>query len=594
MEEDVKGIRDYLIILRRRKKQFLLPVVALFLLSAVAAFALPAVYESSATILIEQQEIPQELVRTSVTSYAERRIQMISQRVMTRKNLGEIISKFDLYARERQDESFELTLEGLRSAIKLEMVSVEVVDPRSGRPTKTTIAFTLSFESKSPELAQRVVNELVSLYLNENEESRTQLATDTARFLADEVERLDREVSDLESKLAAFKEKNVGNLPELVEVNLELMDRTERQLLETEREIRSLKERRIYLQSELAQISPNAILYSESGERILTPTDRLKSLRAQRVSAAAVLAPNHPDMKRMGKEIEALNAEVSSGNDTTELEKRLAEARSELTAARKRYSSEHPDVKRLERSVAALKAQVKAATSSPAAPLATTKADNPAYIQLQAQLEATSADLAALERTEAELEARLAFYEQRLTQTPQAEREYRALTRNYENALAKYQETKAKLIEARLSESLEKERKGERFSLIEPPLVPERPASPNRPAILFLGLIFSIAGGISTAALSENMDPTVRDARDLVALTQSSPLAVISHIKTQVDVRRRLWSRAAAAVLVAVGLSATAAAVHLFVMPLDVLWFALLRRLGLMPVDVAALLGNHS
>src|SRR3970282_765749 len=94
------------------------------------------------------------------------------------------------------------------------------------------------------------------------------------------------------------------------------------------------------------------------------------------------------------------------------------------------------------------------------------------------------------------LRAKLADYEKRILQTPQAEREYLNILRDYNNAREKYRDIKAKQMEAQVGQGLEKERKGERFSLIEPPQLPEKPIKPNRPAIIFLGLIFSLGSSL--------------------------------------------------------------------------------------------------
>jgi succinoglycan biosynthesis transport protein ExoP len=93
MEEDVKGIGDYLAIIKRRRWQFIVPALLIFVAATLAALLIPPTYRSSATILIEQQEIPQDLVRTTVTSYAAERVQVISYRVLTTAKLGEIIER---------------------------------------------------------------------------------------------------------------------------------------------------------------------------------------------------------------------------------------------------------------------------------------------------------------------------------------------------------------------------------------------------------------------------------------------------------------------------------------------------------------------
>ena len=97
MDEQVQDFGDYLAILKRRKWQLIVPAVLLSIVAVLAALLIPAMYRSTATILIEQQEIPVDLVRTTVTSFADQRIQVISQRVMTSRNLSAIIERYNLY-----------------------------------------------------------------------------------------------------------------------------------------------------------------------------------------------------------------------------------------------------------------------------------------------------------------------------------------------------------------------------------------------------------------------------------------------------------------------------------------------------------------
>jgi len=581
MEEDVKTFNDYVAVLRRRRAQFLWPLVLLLLISVMVAVALPPVYRSSATILIEQQDIPTDLVRSTVTSYAGERIQMISQRVMTTTNLGQIIQKFNLYEDERRRETTEEILESMREDIQLEMLSADVIDPKSGRPTQATIAFTLSYDNKSPELAQKVANELVSLYLNENIRTRARKAAETSGFLIDEAGKLRDEIAELEKKLAEFKERNVGQLPELVQLNLQLMERTERELMDTQREIRDREDRKIYLEAQLAQIHPNTSIVSATGETILGPADRLKALEAQYVSAAATYAPEHPDLIKMRKEMQALRKETGGSGDVDEMEKQLIKLRADLAQVREKYAADHPDVKKLQKMISALDEQRNNAPPESGQTKTALKPDNPAYIQLQAQLDAANTELKSFHEQKRELRKKLTSYEQRVTQTPQVEREYRSLTRDYDNALRKYQDIKAKQREAQLAEELEKGRKGERFSLIDPPLLPELPEKPNRIAIMFLGLVLSFAGGLGTVAVAESMDHAVRGVRGISAVFGAPPLAVIPYIVGERDERKRRRTNWMMFVVFLAGIGLALAAVHFLFKPLDVLWFIALRRLGI-------------
>ncbi len=580
MEEQEKTLAEYVEAFKRRKTQLLTTFVVILLLAMGITFGLPAIYQSSAIILIEQQEIPQDLVRSTVTSFADQRVQMISQRVMTTTNLMGIIDKYDLYSEDRKREPVEVILEQIREDIHLEMISADVVDPKTGKAAKATIAFSLGYENETPMLSQKVANELVSLFLNENLKNRSEMAKEASDFMTDEVTRLSKKITASETKLASFKERNAGSLPELMNLNLELMDRHEREITEVQRQIRSLQERKIYLESELSQLNPNLGTFSETGERILGAADRLKVLETEYLSLTARYAPSHPDVVRLKKEMQALETESGSGGSKSEISLRLKEARADLVTSREKYSPEHPDVKRLTRLVASLEEQM---TRAPVVAASTKeeKPDNPAYIQLQAQLAAANSDLSTMRGRESGLRNKLKEYEERLIQTPQVEREYRSLMRDYERSLAEYQEISAKQVQADLARTLESENKGERFTMIEPPLLPEEPASPNRLALGFLGLIFAFAGGFGTVAISESMDRTVYGRKGVERLLGEPPLAVIPYIETSGEKGQRYIKNIMTILFILGVIAAILFAVHMFIKPLDVMWFIGLRKLGL-------------
>ncbi len=580
MEEDIKGLGDYIAVLKRRKLQFIATVFVILTISASIALFWPSTYRSSATILIEQQEIPTDLVRSTVTSYADQRIQLISQRVMTSANLQRIVEQFGLYEEELRTESMLMVLVEMRENIALEMITADVVDPKHGKPVAATIAFTISFDYEFPVMAQRVANELVTLFLNENLKQRSSLAGEASRFLGEEAQKLREQVAALEAELAEFKEKNVNQLPELVQLNLQLMERTERELTEVQRQIRTLKERKIYLDSELAQIAPNSLLYTATGERIFSPEDRLTDLQAKFITASAVYAENHPDLKKMRKEITALEGEVRPESIALELQTKLKDLNTQRIELTERYSAQHPDLKKIQSSIKNMQLVLdQELVKEKPGSVITSKPDNPAYIQLQAQLEAAESDLSSFRKSRLELTAKLDDYEKRITNAPQVEKEYRSLSRDYENALAKYQEIKAKQMEAELAETLEKENKGERFSLVEPPQLPEEPETPNRLAIMFLGVVFSMIGGVGVTATAEALDGAIHGARSVTQAVGVPPLAVIPSISNVADCRRKILQQLMGALLVLSIIGGIFLLIHFLFMPLDVLWFSALRRM---------------
>lgn len=577
-----------LAMLWRRRYWFVGVAALIFVASVLMAFGLSSVYRSQSTILIEQQEIPQDMVRGAVTSFADQRVQIISQRVMTRSNLLEIIRKFDLYADLVGKETNEALIGHMRSAINLNMVSADVVDPRSGRPTQATIAFTLAFDYGVPSIAQRVTNELTTLYLNENIKNRTQRAADTSDFLAEEADKLSRQIVDLEMKLADFKTENAGQLPELSDMNMQMLDRTDRDLMNVEQQIRALEERRIYLESQLAQTEPSEVMYNEVGQRIQGPAERYRMLQTRYVSLSSAYSPSHPDVVRVKREIDALRQELGLDVDSDEEQlQALAKLESELMVARGRYSDSHPDVRRLEREVAALSGRLSPVLSGSSAGGTVTakasfdgKASNPVYVELQTRLEVTNTEMRALLRSRNDLRGKMDEYERRLLQSPAVEKDYRALVRDYESSMLKYRETRAKLMEAQLSRSLELERKGERFTLIEPPTLPETPISPNRRVIVFLGIMLSLLAGAGVAYLRDRTDDSIwSGAYSGPSFGLTAPM-IIPYISTGEDERRRVLMLGLGALSIVCVLASAALAMHFFYSPLDVFWYSTVRRLG--------------
>ena len=533
MEENIKEVGEYIAILSRNKTILLKISSVLFVFIVFVSFMVPSVYRSTATILVEQQKISQDLLdSTATTSFADQRIQVISQRVMTTANLKKIIDKFNLYIEKQRTKSIVSIVEGMRENIQLESISSDVMNQRSGKANDVTIAFMLSFSSKSPQKAQQVANELVSLYLNENIQQRTKATVEITGFLEIESDKLKEQIEEQEIILAEFKEKNAFNLPELKELNLEMLNRAEQQMIGFDQQIRSLNERIVYLNAELVQLSPNVATFSATGERIFGAEDRLKELQANYTALSARYADSHPDSIKMRREISALEQEVGGIYDKSEYHLRLKDKRAELAAMSERYSSDYPDVKKLKQEISSLVKELEKPVRTKTK-LIKSRPDNPAYIQIQAQLNAARAERASVRTSRGRMFAKMQEYEQRLIQMPQIERKYKKLLRDYDSASEKYHEVKAKLMEANMAQKMEKDQIGERFSLIEPPLTPETPFKPNRPAIALLGFILSIGMAIGYVLLKESFSQLIYGSRELMRVTGAPTLVVIPYIETE-------------------------------------------------------------
>lgn len=586
-----KQIREYIAVLRRRKWQILAVSVPIAAIALVVALALPPVYRSTATILVQEQEVPPDLVRSTITSFADERIQVISQQVMTRAVLLRLVNKFDLYPEMRGQATNEAIAERMRKDVKLSTITADMSDRSSGRRVNATIAFTISYDSPQPEHAQQVVAELVTLYLNENVKARQQSVAETTAFLAQEAERLARQIQSIEGKLAEFKRRNVGRLPESTGVNVQLAERNESELQRAERDISLLQDRKLALETQLAATRPTlpapVVVAPTNGaaERSLPADERLRALQAQYASASAVYGADHPDVRRLQREIAALRAQTGSSAraDVSEQRRRLE---NELAALRQRYGDDHPDVQRLRRSIAALEtsdgsAQVTTRPLAPAAALDTQQGpENPVYALLKTQLDTVQRELRQVTSLRDDLRARQRTYDARLLQIPEVEREYRELTRDYGNAQTRYQEIKTKQLQAEGALELEKDLKAERFSLGEPATLPHAPHLPNRPRIVLLGLLAALGGGLGLAWLREAFDTSVKGPAALARIAKAPILTAIPYIDTRgelVGKRRRAIAIAGLVVLLA---GAFFAGVHTYVKPLPTLYNAARGMVG--------------
>ena len=576
MEESPLSLDHFLGIGRRRWVLIGITGGLVFFLAAMLAIFLPPVYRSMATILIIEQEIPSDLIRSTVTIYADQQIERIKAKVMTRSRLLPIIEEHNLYSDLRAKKDSTAALEKFVDNIAIEMVSADVVDKRTGRPTQATIAFTLSFEGPSPESAQRIANELTSLFLSENLKNREQQVQETTAFLKQESEKLSNALGQLEQKIAAFKSNAGGALPELFQMNMQLLNQVDQEIVNINQKAQIQEERIVYLEGEIVR-NENSLA---AGLGIVSLGKQLQLLRRERASMASFLSAEHPDMVKNYREIQALEQQGASPIALDELSNHLREERLQLASLQERYGDDHPDVMRSQASIDLLNKEVVATKSSNLRP-PEEMWDDPAYVSLQTQLASAKSTLEHLTKSKKQLAEQTRKYALRVERTPELEPAYQTLLRDRDNAAKKFQEYRSRLLEAQMAEGLELERKGERFSLVEPPHVPTTPVRPNRMAILFLGLVLAFAGGIGSAALVEALDGSIHTVERLREVTNVPFLSVIPYLPTpeqkRAKVRRKSMLGAGAIILTLASLGM----IHIFLLPLDVLWYVALRKMRL-------------
>jgi polysaccharide biosynthesis transport protein len=563
---------DILTKIKRRKTASIIAFIVVLLVGILVAIFMPPTYLSSATILIEQQEIPEDLVRSTVTSYADQRIQVITQRTMTYANLSEIIKKYNLYEDDRKSDPMEKIILQMRDDIKTKIISADVLDPRSGRPTAATIAFGISFQNTSPDLAQKVTNEITSLFLSENLRTRKDMAALTEEFLGASAEEQRKRVVEIEQKLSDFKQVHSRELPEYTQLNLAALERAETEYREQLGRLDSLEERRIFLTGELARLGATRVI-SNGDLNSLSPEDKLQYLYNFSMQLRAQYADNHPDVIRTNRSMDDLVAQGVRIRDRSFVRELIRRKEEERRVLAEKYAPNHPDIIKLDTMLAELRS-VKLTDPK----RVQTESNNPDYIQLASQLQAIEQNIVAVKGIQANLAQKVAELQKSLSESPKVEQDYRVLLRDLETTTRNYKEFDAKQTQAKMAKMLEQEQKGERFTLIEPPLKPERPIKPNRTLIIIFSIIVALLASAGVIWLLEYLDRSIRGEQSLTKLLGFSPLVVVPHLPAVQQHDSYYPAKkvfiAASAVLIAV------VSIHLFYRPIDVIFYSILRKLG--------------
>jgi uncharacterized protein involved in exopolysaccharide biosynthesis len=243
---------------KRRWAYFVLPFVTIMTAGAAAALLWPPTYLSEGRILVQSQQIPSELVRPTVTSAAQERIQVIQQRTMTRDNLIAIADKFKLFPDKRALMSPTELVAEVKKQTKIAPVDLQLDFKQRTRAAmeNPTIVFSVGFEYGNAAVAAQVANELMTRILNEDLRDRTSRATDTTKFLAREVQRLQAENTGLDARIAQLR---------------------------------------------LTQGKP-----ASSGSSSDQPTATLTQLKSELIQKGALYSERHPVIQSLKKQIEAL------------------------------------------------------------------------------------------------------------------------------------------------------------------------------------------------------------------------------------------------------------------------------------------------
>ncbi len=504
-------------ILRRRR----LLAIAMFaaVLSAAVSFAiyLPDLYRGQALVLIERP-VDESIVRSaeSAPGELESRLHIIKQEILSRDRLLALISRFKLYPKQMKDGAIDDALNQMRSDVEVNPSGPEQL---SGK-TKT-VSFTLNYTGDSATTAAEVTNAIAAFYVQQNDSIRSQSALGTSQFLREQLGEAKSQLDHQEQAVTQYTTKYTGQLPQQVGVNLATLERMNTQLrLNGEQQIRLIEQREKLLEG---LDDPNAITRAENSDA-------------------------SPEMIERLKQIDKL--------------------KSDLAQLQTKFTSKHPDVVRLQDQVADLQqqeAQAEAAAqkkreSAKAATAASTAAVQDAQAPRRRTIESLDAELAKMREEEAAIRATIGSFEQRLEGAPEREQEFALVTRDRQAAKDLYDSLLKRYDEAQLSASMETDRQGERFRILEPALPPEGPSAPNRIRLLLMGILLALAAAVAVVLTAEQFDVSFHGIDELREFTSVPVLVSIPPIGPMPLKRRLLTGLATVSAIAMIALIATASA----------------------------------
>lgn len=524
--------QDYLSIAKRRALAIILTFGAVLTASVVVALLMPRTYQSTGTLLVEGPPISGEVVRSAVPGNAQQLVQALRQRIMTRESLLRIAAEHQVFEPVSGVKLKDTDItNAMRASIGVSALAGNV--PSWERPANN-FAFNVSFQHGEPEKALEVTSALIQLFLESSVKERVEQASRANDFLSQEADRVKSQLEDLERRIAVYKRTQGSATADGQAVALASIQALEADLRAAEREHR-------------------------------LALDQLQTLEVELAGArAGVLLPG--TVNTPGPSV---------------AEQALEQARSELARMRGVSTEDHPDVRAQRRKIDLLERALRAEVAS----------NNPARDAIAAQGKLAVSRLEAQRgtaRARADLLAdqqrslRNAINQQRsqVTRAPQVERDLAALQRDHDAARAKYEDLRAKQMSAQVVQNLEGEQQGERFTLLEPPLLPEYPFKPDRKKLVALGFFLALAAAAAVVVLLEMIFARVRGVNSLTAVTGQRPMVVIPYISSAAELRSSQVLRMRLIGLMAGFVLVCLLVIHTMVVPLHTLLISLFSQMG--------------
>jgi polysaccharide chain length determinant protein (PEP-CTERM system associated) len=502
---------------RRRRALAILPFAFVLVIAAALAAFLPSVWTGRAVVLVDSQQTPEALVKAQVPAERERQVLSLSQQILSRPRLAEIAATHGLMrGRETPDEAAER----MRREIRVEPIGDQ---PGYAQPPGL-VAFTVQYQALEPGLAMVVTNELARLFVLENEKVRERQAATTSEFLETQLADVRERLAAQEKKIAEYKERHMGELPEQRDANMRTLERLNQQLQFAQENLRRANERKSTLARTLAEIesAAPATVGAPSPSSDIDPAKlaaaRLSLLRQELAAVEAQAGPNDPRVARLRADVE----------------------RQQQVAAR---TPPPPPP----------------APGQPARPRRLTP-DNPYVVSLMTQLDSANVESRALTQDIAAIQSQIAVYQRRLENTPRTERELAQLSQDHDALREMLKSLMARRGEARIAADFEHQRKGETFRVIESAAMPKQPTGPNRLRVLLMGLVLGVGASALAVVVVEHLDSSYKTPDELRASLAVPLVAAIPSIRTVRDRRRARRRRTLATAAAAMSLVLVAGA----------------------------------
>lgn len=452
-------------------------------------FLTPDKYEASARVYVDTESILKPLMSgLAFQPNVEQEVAILSRTLISRPNLEKLVRMTDMDLHARSTEDRERIIDSLMRTLQIKSV---------GRDNLYTIAFL----DPKPEQAKRVVQSLLSIFVESGLAKRND-SGQAAHFIGEQIKSYEQRLAEAENRLKEFKLRNLdlagsggkdyfGSMSTLGEE----MRQAKLQLMEAERSRDALKR-------ELAGEDP-VFIQSPSPEVVATP----------------------------------------------EIDQRLDVLKKGLDELLRRYTDEHPDVvgtrriiKELEAERTAEQERLKQELESrrQTMPSATTQGNrNPVFQQLKVALVEAEAQVAGLRTRVADYQQRHAQLLHNAKMVPETEAEYSQLNRDYSIQKQNYENLVGRREAALMSGEVEAATGVADFRIIDPPRVSPNPVSPNRRVLLPLVLLASFCAGIAASFMFSLLRPTFHDNSILYEVAQRPVLGAVSLIPNKAMLARR-------------------------------------------------------